>query len=384
MAAARPSLCQSTGCFRAGALRVSDGSRSEGQARPGLRRPAAWVAPLLRRGAELADRFFRQGAGAAGSDGLLSDVESPEVLPGGVRLRRFAGPELHARQLAKPLKIVHLTDQHVGRVTPMRVQRAAVALANAQSPDLIVVTGDFICHSQEYLDALEELMRTFAAPVVGVLGNHDHWSGAAEVRRALRRAGVEVLDNAHTVRTIRGERLQLVGLDDAYTGHADRQKATKGLRRDLPTLGLSHIAEEADALWAAGVPLVLSGHTHAGQVTLAGLHELALGKLAGHKYVHGLYGNRNDDAGKTLPLAGALYVGAGIGASVIPLRIGERGRREVTVFELGMSPGAFHEHHEEQEALPGRAPTDEVKAKRAAKVVRNAAKRARRKAPKAR
>ena len=79
---------------------------------------------------------------------------------------------------------------------------------NAEKPDLVVVTGDFVCHSQEYLDALEEIMSQIEAPVIGVLGNHDYWSGANEVRRALKRANVEVLDNAHTIITLRGQRLQ--------------------------------------------------------------------------------------------------------------------------------------------------------------------------------
>ena len=192
--------------------------------------------------------------------------------------RRFAGPTIHTQQLQTPLRIVHLTDLHVGRVTPMRVQTAAIALTNAQEPDLVVITGDFVCHSQEYLEELGALMRSLKAPVMAVLGNHDYWSGAGEVRRTLERAGVEVLMNTHTIITLKGQRLQVVGLDDAYTGHADRERAVRGLRRNLPTLGLSHIAEEADALWAKNVPLVLSGHTHAGQVTLAGLHELAMGK----------------------------------------------------------------------------------------------------------
>ncbi len=342
----------------------------------GLRKPARWVAPLLRRSVELAERWLQAGA-ARGPDGLLSDLETPVERPAGIRLRRFAGTERHARQLAHPLRVAHLTDLHVGRVTPMRVERAAMALVNAQGPDLVVITGDFVCHSQEYLDALEELLVSLDAPTVGVLGNHDHWSGSQEVRRALRRSGVEVLDNAHTVLTLRGERLQIVGLDDAYTGHADRDRATKGLRRDLPTLGLSHIAEEADGLWARQVPLVLSGHTHAGQVTLAGLHELALGRLAGHRYIHGLYGVRQEHERQ-----GALYVGAGIGASVVPLRLGERGRREVTVFELGISPGAFAEHHGEQAALPGRPLSAAKRARRAAKVARNARKRAAHETPK--
>lgn len=305
-------------------------------------------------------------------EGRLSDIETLVRAPGGIRLRRFAGTAIHSEQLASNLKIAHLTDLHVGRVTPMRVQHSAVDLTNAQKPDLVVVTGDFVCHSQEYLDALTEVMQRFDAPVIGVLGNHDYWSGAGEVRRALHRAGVEVLTNAHTIISLRGERLQVVGLDDAYTGHADVERAVRGLRKDLPVLGLSHIAEEADELWEHGVPLVLSGHTHAGQVTLAGLHELALGKLAGHKYVHGLYGRRRE------PTRGALYVGAGIGASVMPLRVGERGRREVTMFELGLAPGSIQEHHGEQPPLPGRAPTEAKKLRRQQKVEENELRRSRR------
>jgi predicted MPP superfamily phosphohydrolase len=300
-------------------------------------------------------------------------VEERERSPGNIQIRRFAGPTIHAEQLPTPIRVVHLTDIHVGRVTPMRVQHAAVELTNQERPDLVVITGDFVCHSQEYLDALEELMSRIDAPVYGVLGNHDYWSGATEVRRALRRGGVELLDNANTIVTVKGQRFQLVGLDDAYTGHANRERALKGLRRNLPTLGLSHIAEEADGLWAKGVPLVLSGHTHAGQVTLAGLHELAVGKWAGHKYVHGLYGTRQS----TDRARGSLYVGAGIGASVMPLRLGERGRREIAVFELGVPVGSFNEHHEEQPALPGRPPTPEQRRKRAAAVLEKAVRRSR-------
>jgi hypothetical protein len=273
-----------------------------------------------------------------------------------------------------PLRIAHLTDIHVGRVTPYAVQREAVGLTNGQRPDLVVITGDFVCHSQLYLDQLSEIVRSFAAPVVAVLGNHDYWAGADEVRAALSHAGAEVLRNRNTVITVRHQKLQIVGLDDAYTGHARRDEAVKGLRPDLPTLGLSHIAEEADGLWRHGVPLVLSGHTHGGQVTLARLHELVAGKLAGHRYVHGLYGSRHADRAH----AGAVYVGAGIGAAVIPLRIGERGKREITVFELGHAPGAFAEHHAEQAPLRGRKPSQAKVARRAAQVAAKRERRSRR------
>jgi predicted MPP superfamily phosphohydrolase len=295
-----------------------------------------------------------------------------------IRLRKFAGPSAYVGALTH-LRVAHLTDLHVGRVTPYEVQRDAVALTNAQKPDLVVITGDFVCHSQLYLDQLTAVMREINAPIMAVLGNHDHWSGGSEVRRALERGGVAVLSNQHTTIELRHQTLQVVGLDDAYTGHARRDEAVKGLRKNLPTLGLSHIAEEADGLWRHGVPLVLSGHTHGGQVTVARLHELVAGRIGGHKYVHGLYGSRTPATGSgAAHPQGAVYVGAGIGAAVIPLRLGERGKREVTVFELGYAPGAFLEHHAEQLPLEGRKPTPELIQRRAAEVARKRERRARR------
>ena len=259
-----------------------------------------------------------------------------------IALRRFAGSAAYIDQLDTPMVVAHLTDLHVGRMTPLAIQQQAVAMANACSPDLVALTGDFVCRSLRYLSALTEVLSALEAPAIAVLGNHDHYAGAAAVREALRDAGVIVLDNAWT--TV-GD-LQVLGLDDAHTGHADIRAATAGLDTRRPTLALSHIAEEADALWARGIPLTLSGHTHGGQLAVGGLNHLGLGLLAGHRYVHGLYGDR---AGM-----GAVYVSAGIGSSVVPTRIGDRARREVAVFDLGVAP-TIDEHHTEQPPLPGRS-----------------------------
>src|SRR5688572_9470825 len=82
-----------------------------------------------------------------------------------IQLRRFAGPSAYVGQMSH-IRVAHLTDLHVGRVTPYEVQRTAVAMANAEQPDLVVITGDFVCHSQLYLDQLSGLMRELTAPVV--------------------------------------------------------------------------------------------------------------------------------------------------------------------------------------------------------------------------
>lgn len=77
-----------------------------------------------------------------------------------------------------------------------------------------------------------------------MLGHHDHGSGGPEVTHALERAGAPVLSNAFTTLTVRGQKLQIVGLDDAYTGHADRDRATRGLDPRVPSIGLSHNGDE--------------------------------------------------------------------------------------------------------------------------------------------
>lgn len=247
-----------------------------------------------------------------------------------IRVRHFSGHQMHEAQVSSPIRVAHLTDQHVGRVTPLRVQVEAIDLALAQNPDVVVLTGDFVCHSELYLNDLTELMKRIKAPAFAVLGNHDHWTNAQAVKKALIQGGIEVLENTHTTIKIRNDHLQIVGLDDAYTNHADAHKACQGLKKGVATIGLSHIAEQADALWPLGVPLVLSGHTHAGQVTVAGLHELILKKVVGHKYIHGFYGSQQEPSPE-----GAVYVSAGIGAAVMPLRMGEKGKREVAIFDIG-------------------------------------------------
>ena len=276
-----------------------------------------------------------------------------------LEIRHFAGAQRYSEQLRCPVRVAHLTDLHVGRMTPERQLMEAVEATEALAPDLVALTGDFVCHSLRYLPLLQRVVASFSAPVVAVLGNHDHHCGASAVRGALEQGGARVLDNAWTCLEIRGEHLQVVGLDDAYTGHADVERAVRGLRPDRATLGLSHIGEEADRLWAHGVPLVLSGHTHGGQLSLANDPRLTPAALAGHRYIHGLYGDRRG--------AGAVYVGAGIGAAVIPWRVGLRTRRELTVFELGVSPGAAIDHHQEQPPLRGRRPPGWLQRRRARK-----------------
>ena len=265
-----------------------------------------------------------QGVKAQGRR-LSEKIDWPRL----IRVRHIDATPFYKGQIKHPITIAHLSDQHVGQITPMVLQRAAVDITNDLNPDIVVLTGDFVCYSELFLNDLTFLISQFQAPVYCVLGNHDHWSNPSAVTKALEQAGAKVLENTSTIIQINGQTLQIVGVDDPYTDHHDLEKATKDMKQGIPTLGLSHLGDIADTFWQRGIPLVLSGHTHAGQITFARLNELIIGKIAGHKYIHGLYHGEEPHH-----KACGVYISAGIGSSVVPFRLGEKAMREITIFNL--------------------------------------------------
>lgn len=280
----------------------------------------------------------------------------------GLIMRQFAGTSSH-QALDKPIVVAHLTDQHFGPATPHALQVEAIRRVNAAKPDLVVLTGDYVAYTLDHLDEAEEVLSAIEAPTLGTLGNHDHWTNPEEVTRMLQRANVEVLSNAWTTLRIGNQDLQIVGVDDAFTAHADTAQATKGLKKGVATLGLSHVGEEADLLWQHDVPLVLSGHTHSGQVAIARSHRLLMGYLAGHRYVHGLYGEREGEN------EGALYVSAGIGSSRFGLRLGKRAQPEIAMFHLGEQPGSREEPERPKRALHQRTTSERTLQRRRLKAL---------------
>ena len=239
------------------------------------------------------------------------------ALPRTVRHRVWLGG------LRRRLRVVHLTDLHFGAVTPLALQVAAVEAANAEEPDAVLLTGDYVARGRGHLGAMRTVLARLEAPTWAVLGNHDHYVGARAVRRALEDAGIAVLDNRWT-RLGRGEEaVLLVGVDDLGTGHADPGAATRGLPR-LPAIGLSHHPSGAPALWRRGVPLVLAGHTHGGQFHHHRWTPGFYARVARIPYLSGWY--REPE--------GAVYVNPGVGSSVVPWRWGRPAMRTVAVIEL--------------------------------------------------
>ena len=219
------------------------------------------------------------------------------------------------------LRLVQLTDVHVGRATPARRVRAAVAQANAFEPDLVVLTGDYLSHGERGVGLLREQLAGLRAPTVAVLGNHDHWvdpEGAVETLEAL---GYAVLQNQNTTLVLRGEPLTVVGVDDLATRNSDVPRAFHGAPREGSRVVLAHVPRTAEQLLHYRASLCLSGHTHGGHVNIPGLTPAIFRRLS-ERYLAGRFHVQRTQ----------LYVSRGIGGAVMPIRV--NAPPEVTLITL--------------------------------------------------
>lgn len=234
-------------------------------------------------------------------------------------LRSSRGPHVVHHDVVVPgldpahhnLRVAHLTDLHVGLVTPQDKIRRAIHRAMVEKPDLTVLTGDYLCYSPKFLPLLAELMDELTGPTVVVLGNHDYWTDGEGVRRVFERAGAAVLKNGHTQLRFRGAPLDVVGVDDAVTAQADPVRAFRGVHAGRSRLVLTHVPSLADITATYGPSLILAGHTHGGHVNIPRI-TAGIARRLGNHYLKGFF-----DVGGSV-----LYVNSGIGAAAIPLRAG--------------------------------------------------------------
>lgn len=226
------------------------------------------------------------------------------------------------------VRIAQLSDIHVGNLTPASHIRAAISSTNAAKPDLIVLTGDYVCwRRHEVALAADQLGGLEAPRVLAVLGNHDYMVWGAGMTAALERNGYEVLHNATTIASVRGAPLAMVGVDDPVTRHDDLDAAFAGAPARATKVVLCHLADRGPALAQRGADLVLSGHTHGGQIYVKGITDRLMKRL-GMRYRRGLY-----EIGSAARRS-TLYVTPGVGFSGVTRRVGEGTRAEVAVLTL--------------------------------------------------
>jgi predicted MPP superfamily phosphohydrolase len=186
---------------------------------------------------------------------------------------------------------------------------------------MFVLTGDFVSHEPEYIAPMAEVMGTLQSEfgTFACLGNHDHWTDAKLVTDSLREHNVKVLINEGFRFTARGAAFWLCGVDDYMVGQTDLRSALRGSFPDEMKLLLAHNPKILNRAARSSVDLMLSGHTHGGQVKLRGDEKRILPR---RKFANGLYRRKETQ----------VYITRGIGTVVLPVRFGCP--PEVTLIEL--------------------------------------------------
>ncbi|MBM3121416.1 MAG: metallophosphoesterase [Chloroflexi bacterium] len=221
------------------------------------------------------------------------------------------------------LRLAHLTDLHASAIVPPEWIRAAVDRLNELEPDVACLTGDFVYGSTVWADGCAEELARLKAPggLFAVLGNHDHWTGAAAIAEALAQRGIRVLRDETLSLEVRRSQLQLLGVDDPGLSCLGDAALWDGLSREwaeagefvrqtlaevpagVPTLLLVHNPDFMELLSGLAVDVALAGHTHGGQVALPFAGPLLLPSCFGDKYA----------AGWAASPGGPVYVNRGVG-----------------------------------------------------------------------
>lgn len=191
--------------------------------------------------------------------------------------------------------IVQLTDVHVGRTIKRGFVEEIVARTNAAQPDMVVITGDLFDLPPEKISYDLEPLQELDAPTYFVTGNHEYFHGVDAILKKVKSLGIRPLTNQSTFISSKNGGFNLVGLNDlagARFGnrHPDVESAYAGLDTSLPTIVLSHQPKSISLIEDKRCDLMLSGHTHGGQIFpfgflvmldqpyLTGLHEFMPGK----------------------------------------------------------------------------------------------------------
>jgi predicted MPP superfamily phosphohydrolase len=225
-------------------------------------------------------RWFLKSAALAGAGAAAAAAWARWVEPRWLDLGRHTAA-LRPDAPAAPLRLLHLSDFHASDVVPLAFIARAVRAGVELKPDLICVTGDFI--SEQFADtrAYAAVLAPLAAvaPTFACLGNHDGgawaaghggYADTARVREVLAGAGIALLHNESRQVTLGTRALNLVGVGDLWADELDAGAAFAALpgNSSTPTLLLAHNPDSKDVVTRQAWDLLLSGHTHGGQLRL--------------------------------------------------------------------------------------------------------------------
>jgi predicted MPP superfamily phosphohydrolase len=213
----------------------------------------------------------------------------------------------------KSIRIALVSDLHI-RQSPKAIAMLSELWADIieQNPDVILLAGDYINDgsSGEGISSIgPAIANVFGVsgltPVVAVLGNHDHWSGAESWSQYLSEAGVTVLENETVILDSLGTCIR--GFGDAFTNHFKYVDFPKECD-DMLQISLMH--DPAGAFNPSVRGLILAGHTHCGQISIPFVGPVYVPSQAPREAYCGLYQDEQRQ----------VYVSSGVGTSILPLR----------------------------------------------------------------
>jgi predicted MPP superfamily phosphohydrolase len=227
------------------------------------------------------------------------------------------------------LVVALLSDLHVGSPwNGVDKLKEIVRRVNRTRPDVILLAGDYVATLPGATpvppEATAEVLGELEAPlgVYAVLGNHDHWFGAAPVREAFESAGIRVLENEVLRLERQGFDFWLVGIGDLWESKPDVARILEGLPQGVASIAFTHNPDVFPQI-PSRVDLTLAGHTHGGQVDFPLWGTPVVPSRFGSRYVRGhlIEGGRH------------LFVTSGLGTSLLPVRF--RVPPEVALVRVG-------------------------------------------------
>jgi uncharacterized protein len=226
--------------------------------------------------------------------------------------------------------ILHLSDLHDKEFG--NAGEELISLIRQESFDMVALTGDLVNGERPRLtpalDLVAGLQAIWGRPIFSVCGNHDWRLGRApEFNDRLGEAGVQVLSNSSTLLERGKDRIWIVGVDDPVTSRDRLDLALRETDNRSPRLLLSHSPQIYPQAITTGMDLILSGHTHGGQIRIPMLGAAYVPKMG--FFPAWDYGLFNDGAT-------TLIVSGGLGESALPIRFNMR--PELALITLQCSP----------------------------------------------
>ncbi len=215
------------------------------------------------------------------------------------------------------IKIIQISDLHFDKLRYFH--KSITKKINTIKPDLIFITGDSV-DKTEKINSLNEFLQLIDNSIqkYAITGNWEYWGkvNLTKLKNMYSKNNCELLINENRTISIKNREISIIGIDDLIGGNPDFKKAIENIKQTQTNIVLAHCPQHRDIIskqkGSLTIDLVLSGHTHGGQITFLGI--VPFKPQGSGNYLKGWYD-------KTEP---KMYISKGIGTSILPIRFGAR------------------------------------------------------------